>query len=290
MKKKLKLLAAIFPLLLASTLVGCGNNSNKEIQQDKSTNLENQTSSSTNEAQNNDLKTEADTDENEIKELGPYKDIIKKHRKFVAGIAENNLNDDEYLEDPWANLRSHFSYLSKEKDLKKEACYALKDLNNNGKPELILLLDDYTIQAIYTLDKNNTPKLVDYYWERKHGYLIPNYGEEIGICSYGSSGAGNQEMELSTVVQDFGGLYFGDNPGLLRDERYVHDELKSGKVYPYYAVDTEFKKYETHYFYSNVEQTDLKPITEQDYNLAIEKYATTDQTQKVGLELKHLFT
>jgi len=98
-------------------------------------------------------------------------------------------------------------------------------------------------------------------------------------------------MVLSSVAERFDDkLYIGNKPGLLEEERYSHDESKSGKVYPHYKVDTEFKEYETHYFYSNVEQTEPKPITEQDYDLATEKYATTDQTKKVGLELKPLFT
>lgn len=282
MYRKFKFCVLAASLILTYALVGCSNKGNQESQNQSST-VGNQSISSSSETQADELKSSAYIDE---KEAEPYKDIIEKHRKFIAVISEGNLND-EWIEDPWANLRSQFLYFKHEgRNLKKEACYALKDLNNNGKPELILLLDNYTIQAIYTLDNTfNIPKLLIDFGERHQGYLIPGYGDSIGICSVSSDGAGHQEMVLSNIEE----VYSGNTSGLLEDERYTYDESKSGKTYPHYTVDTEFKEYKTHYFYSNVEQTDPKPITEQDYKIALEKYETTDQTKKVGLELKHLF-
>jgi hypothetical protein len=43
--------------------------------------------------------------------------------------------------------------------------YALEDLNRDGTLELILLLDSYTVLAIFTTVEGN-PKLLDAYWPK----------------------------------------------------------------------------------------------------------------------------
>ncbi len=290
MKKKLKSLVKVFPLLLSCSLVGCGNINN-------TTNTTNGQEQSTNQSSESQTHTQNNESESQNEEVKPYKDIIEKHRKFITAISDGSLKGDEdeeeWMEQPWAYLISHFNYLKdrEKRDLRQEACYALKDINNDGTPELILLLNDYTIQAIYTIAKDGTPRLVDHYWERHHGYLyksIPEGNEDesiIYICSYAPGGV-YCKMELA-LLQDFA----EDTRGLSVDEIYVYDESETGKTYPYYAADVPVKLYDTHYFYSNTEigLDANKPITKQDFDLAIEKYATTDQTKKVGLELKPIF-
>ena len=291
MNERFKLSLKVAPLILTFLLAGCNTKSDTKNEKNYSTsNLENsmasQNSENITQVQNNKI-------ESQNEEVKPYKEIIEKHRKFITAVTERNVSDEEWMEQPWGSLLSYFGYLNNEKDLKNEACYALKDLNNDGKPELILLLNDYTIQAIYTLSEDGTPKLVDHYGERNEGFLYksinPNNSEDstIYICSSGSNGASNSSMELASLCNSISASV-GDTRGLIVEEKYVYDESRTGKTYPYYAADGPFKLYNTHYFYSNLEKTN-QPITEQDYKLAIEKYATTDQTKKVGLELKPLF-
>ncbi len=291
MDEKFKLSLRVAPLILTLLLTGCNTTSNTKNEKNYSTsNLENSMAS-----QNSENVTQVQNDESESQneEVKPYKGIIEKHKKFITAVAEGNLTgeEEEWMEEPWGSLRSYF--LNNEKNLKTEACYALKDLNNDGKPELILLLKDYTIQAIYTLSEDGTPKLVDHYWERNEGFLYkyinPDNSEDskIYICSRGSNGASNSSMELASLCDSISAS-IGDKRGLLVEEKYIYDESRTGKTYPHYTADGPFKLYNTHCFYSNLERTN-RPITEQDYALAIEKYATTDQTKKVGLELKPLF-
>lgn len=276
MNKKLKILLGIVPL--AFSIAGCGNtDSTKDDQGYPISFTENSTTSST-----------TNEDESRKQELGAYNQIIETYKRFViAAIERKTEESEEWMKEPWVSLRAYFDYLKNERDLKQDVCYALKDLSGNGKPELILLLNDYEIQAIYTLSEDGTPKLVDNYWERKRGFLYKPFAwrdeEEypgICICSYGSNSAFNSMIEISTLHDD----------RLLLEETYVYDEERTEKTYQHFAVDggTLGPNYDTHCFYSNLEKDDV-PISEHDYRLAYEKYVTTDQTKRIGLELRHVF-
>ena len=62
--------------------------------------------------------------------------------------------------------------------------YAFCDLNKNGNDELLLLLDDYTILAIFSF-ADDKPILIDNYWNRKKCTV----NEDGNILVYSSGGA-----------------------------------------------------------------------------------------------------
>jgi len=67
--------------------------------------------------------------------------------------------------------------------------YAFKDLNGDGNPELILLLQNYTVLAIYTIS-DCQPKLLDAYWPRhccgidSSGLIYVNSNSSAWACSF----------------------------------------------------------------------------------------------------------
>ena len=153
-------------------------------------------------------------------------------------------------------------------------------------------MKDYTIQAIYTLSDDGTPKLVDHYWERYQGFLYKPFvwnGEEeykdIYICSYEPHGVYDKHIKLSTINESLG----NDANGLFLEEQYYYDESITGKALPYYGADGApyDSLHDTHYFYANMELE--RPIDKFHYRNAFEKYVTTEQTKRVGLELKSVF-
>lgn len=288
MNKKLKILLGIIPLTFF--LTGCGKTDNTKNNQSSPANST-ETSDTSQSDSTNTLKSSES--ESSKQELGAYTQVIEEYKCFINAVIEGKTEDSEkWMEEPWAYLVGYFNNLKNQKDIKQDVCYALKDLSGNGKSELILLLNDYTIQAIYTLAEDGTLKLVDNYWERKQGFLYKPFAwhdEEtypgICICSYGSDSGSDSSIEISTL-----GDYTEETKGLLLEEKYVYDENKTGKTHQHFTVDggTLGSNYDTHCFYSNLEKEDV-PISEYDYRLAYEKYVTTDQTKRIGLELKPIF-
>ena len=69
--------------------------------------------------------------------------------------------------------------------------YAFRDLNENGNDEMLLLLDDYTVLAIFSF-ADGKPVLLDNYWNRKKCTI-----EQDGtIQVYGSSGADRSAVSI----------------------------------------------------------------------------------------------
>ena len=75
--------------------------------------------------------------------------------------------------------------------------YAFCDLNNNGNDELLLLLDDYTILAIFSF-ADGKPILLDNYWNRKKCTIESNGTLQV----YGSNGADNSSFSVFKISDD----------------------------------------------------------------------------------------
>jgi hypothetical protein len=75
--------------------------------------------------------------------------------------------------------------------------YALKDINNNGSPELILIDADYNISSIYSL-QNGEPYLLGHYWAR-NAVCIEDDGT---LYTYASGGAANFGLSASILLPD----------------------------------------------------------------------------------------
>ena len=72
--------------------------------------------------------------------------------------------------------------------------YAFCDLNNNGNDELLLLLDDYTILAIFSF-ADGKPILLDNYWNRKKCTIDADGTLQI----YGSGGADTSSFSIFKI-------------------------------------------------------------------------------------------
>ena len=75
--------------------------------------------------------------------------------------------------------------------------YAFCDLNKNGNDEMLLLLDDYTVLAIFSF-ADGKPVLLDNYWNRKKCTI-----EQDGtIQVYGSSGADRSAVSIYEIAKN----------------------------------------------------------------------------------------
>ncbi len=75
--------------------------------------------------------------------------------------------------------------------------YTFCDLNKNGNNEMLLLLDDYTVLAIFSF-ADGKPILLDNYWNRKK-CTIESDGT---IQVYGSGGADNSSFSIFKISDD----------------------------------------------------------------------------------------
>ena len=132
-----------------------------------------------------------------------YDDIISEYRKYVDLMFENE--DDarestlllgpsyginpEIKSDHWETMRLEMPLAvfdidgTKVSERKLNYGYVMKDLNNDGKDELILLSNGAGIRAVFTMIKVDTdwkPFLIDAFWSRykchisKDGFITIN--------------------------------------------------------------------------------------------------------------------
>ena len=99
--------------------------------------------------------------------------------------------------------------------------YAFCDLNKNGNDELLLLLDDYTVLAIFSF-ADGTPILLDKYWNRKKCTI-----EQDGTIQVrGSSGADTSSYSIYEIAKD--------DTELVLLEEYGTDGCDPQTLHPYY--------------------------------------------------------
>lgn len=93
-----------------------------------------------------------------------YQQLISDFRELVLErVNFENFDAAKWYENnPWL---SHEIFHNGQEVSKERFGFALVDLNNNENPALALLLDDYTIIAIFS-DFNNTPHLLDSFFQR----------------------------------------------------------------------------------------------------------------------------
>ena len=158
-----------------------------------------------------------------------YQEIIKSYQEFALYIIDGNIesvlqddvftfsNIDKTLRYHWENMlieTSIWSYRDFSKD--KEAFgFALSDLNHDGVDELVLLLKDYTILAIFTIINNET-KMIDAYWP-KHRCAIYDTGI---LYSLTSSGASQWYYRTQYISPENGELQLLQEYGISNDEYY----------------------------------------------------------------------
>ena len=158
-----------------------------------------------------------------------YLEIIRSYQEFALYIIDKDIEAvfqddiftipsiDETLLYHWENMLIETSIWSY-RDLKKDRDafgYALTDLNNDGVDELVLLLKDYTILAIFTTS-NNEIKLIDAYWP-KHRCAIYGTGT---LYTLTSSGASQWYYRTQYISPESGELKLLQEYGISNDEYY----------------------------------------------------------------------
>lgn len=138
-----------------------------------------------------------------------YLSIIQEYQIFaeylinddIESVLDNNIfnSPDEDLSYNWGNMLVetniwYYRNFAKDRDA---FGYALKDLNNDGNDELILLLKDYTVLAIFSIF-DDYPKLIDAYWP-KHRCAIYDSGV---IYTLSSSGAASWYYTMQEITSD----------------------------------------------------------------------------------------
>lgn len=154
--------------------------------------VNNDTTSSTDQAGN--------TTENNIYNEEKYKPVLDIYKDVIINLDEK-INSKESL------------YPEKSKEYEWESAiigaaasfhlstnvpgYAFCDLNKNGNDEMLLLLDDYTVLAIFSF-ADGKPILIDNYWNRKK-CTVDGDGT---IQVYGSSGADAFSFSIFEISND----------------------------------------------------------------------------------------
>ena len=111
-----------------------------------------------------------------------YTGVLESYRDFIFAVANDperasslfveifDIPSDD-SEDIWNNLNIGLSVAvlfgnAHGIDYNKQNLgYAIKDLNQDGVPELVLLTNDYFIMGVFTIADDN-PRLLDGYWNR----------------------------------------------------------------------------------------------------------------------------
>ena len=133
-----------------------------------------------------------------------YNEIIQSYRKSAEFFSCARITDypsnEEYGKDyqkyrtncpidvdlgHWGYMWSEANVAVQRSDYSLSFGYALEDLNSDQKDELILLLSDYTVLAIFT-EVDETPVFVDAFWPRYKAAILDS-GEVFTLSSGGAS-------------------------------------------------------------------------------------------------------
>lgn len=169
-----------------------------------------------------------------------YSSIIDEYKKFVdqsinegvESVFDNGIftTPDPDLSYNWNCMMIETNIWSYRKFAKNREAfgYALEDLNGDSTPELVLLLKDYTVLAVFST-VNGKPKLLDAYWP-KHRCAIYNSGL---LYTLSSGGSAYWEYAIHQISQDGSKLIaveqYGSDDGLykiINGEKYNISELE----------------------------------------------------------------
>ena len=199
-------------LLIASFLLtflsACNTQQSEESKDD--------TTSTTEQTENN--------PSNDISNEEKYKPVLNIYRDVIINLDEKiNSKDSPYPEGTkeyeWesaiivAVARFHLST--------NVPGYAFCDLNKNGNDEMLLLLDDYTVLAIFSFADGN-PILLDRYWNRKKCAI----NEDGTIQVRGSGGADTSHYSIFKISDN--------DKELVLSEEYGTDGHDPDTLHPYY--------------------------------------------------------
>ena len=144
----------------------------------------------------------------------------------IPGETEHNLYNDVF-----GTVLISMAYAHELENSEEAYGYALKDLNSNGENDLILLLDDYTVFAVFSLS-DGKPVLLGTYLPRIRCAI----DSEWTLFARGSGGAAYTQNYIYKISQDDGELLLIEGFGI-----DGWDEENEESIY-YKIVDGEMKR------------------------------------------------
>ncbi len=213
-----KIITILFVSLVFS-LSGCAVQKNTQNNDESDTNKSISESISESSTNQDILENQNISQDSKSSDLEKYDDIIKKYkdvRELYKSEARKKgdasaLNDG-YNDGNWTDILEYLDSMTEtlSKDLSGSLGYALKDVNNNGVPELFLLLDDgskkYDILAYYSL-YNGKPNYVDGHYTYRcasnvdaNGFFYKGgadsaFAREVEKCKLKEDGSELQQVE-----------------------------------------------------------------------------------------------
>ena len=194
--------------LLLTILTSCNN---QQFEENKD-----ETTSTTEQAEN----TPSDRISNDEK----YKPVLDIYKDIIINLdSKMNSKDSPYSEETkeyeWES--AIIVALTTLRNSTSVPGYAFCDLNKNGNDEMLLLLDDYTVLAIFSF-ANDKPVLLDHYWNRKKCTI----DEDGTLQVYGSSGADTSSFSIFKISDN--------DKELVLSEEYGTDGHDPDTLHPYY--------------------------------------------------------
>lgn len=171
----------------------------------------------------------------------PYVSILSNFNaiidSYLAGTFESDYNNDKFstpsetLSDRWGYMMVELPYGMEDFE-RSSFSYKLIDINHDDIQELLLMKEDDTILAIFTM-LHGKAILLDAYWSRYKGAVLSS-GE---IYTYGSSGALDFEYSILQIDLEKGGLIetekFGMNEGfykIIDNRKEMIDETEFERI------------------------------------------------------------
>ncbi len=159
-------------------------------------------------------------------DFASYESIIRMYRKIVEvspDWAEKQTEIDALFSFPDEQARQWYTTISKsvmifyprdamlycEPDGYRTFGFAVKDVDGDRAYELILMAEDFTMVALFTM-RDGKPILLEDFWNRKKGYV----NEKGQIMISGSNGADVGSQEIYHIDSATGQLVFEEALGL----------------------------------------------------------------------------
>lgn len=120
----------------------------------------------------------------------------------------------EEVAEHWSNMWAEVNSAYMRAEEKFNFGYAFYDLNQDGTGELLLLLDDYSLLAVFSLVENR-PVLADAFWSKQKGAV----SEGRQILTFTSASAAESYFSLNEIGAD-GGLISVETWGMENGEYY----------------------------------------------------------------------
>ena len=169
-----------------------------------------------------------------------YARIISFYREFLLSLKDNNSDTQEAVYELYDKISSELSIepgtFSTQEDYGLwSSCvearhsnlgYALRDINNDGIPELFIISEEYSIHAIYSLYEG-APVLIGGFWPR-HSCAVDDTGI---LYIWSSGGAGDWNISSNLFVPGNAELQLIEMVGVESFDEQTNEVLPSLRYY-----------------------------------------------------------